>query len=312
MPLPGRRVSVAAQARPQLANPVKPPQFRYHRPRVLEEALDLMSRLDNGKLLAGGQSLMPMLNFRLAAPEHLIDLNGVPDLAYIRESDGMLTLGAMTRQRDVERSPEIARACPMLGEAIRYVAHPAIRNRGTVGGSLAHLDPAAELPAVAAALDAVVHVASVRGVRQIPMARFPVNVLTSCLLPDEVVTAIAFPTPPAGRGHAFCEFARRHGDFAIVAVAASLELTATGMVRRAALAFAGAGSVPVRPEATERALTGQPAISATFRAAANAVGGELDPPGDIHASRAYRLRLASVLTRRALELATARAQGHGA
>lgn len=287
---------------------MKPPRFAYHDPRTLPEALDLVSTLENAKVLAGGQSLMPLLNFRLAAPDHLIDLNPVTELAYIREADEALTVGAMTRQRDVEFSTVVRDTCPLLHEAIRHVGHTSTRNRGTIGGSLAHLDPAAELPAVAAVLDAVLYAQHARGRRAIRMADFAVGPMTTCLRPDELLTAVSFPICPKDTSHAFCEFSRRHGDFAIVGVAVLLTLTSDGTIRKAAMAFSGIGALPMRARATENALAGQPANSDTFRSAATAVARELEPDSDIHASREYRLRLATVLTARALTMASERAR----
>ena len=192
---------------------MKPPPFSYHDPRTIGDVLALLGRLDNAKLLAGGQSLMPMLNMRFVQPDHVIDLNRTDGLSFIREVDGALEVGAMTRQRDLEFSDAVARRCPLLGEAIRLVGHRQTRNRGTLGGSLCHLDPAAELVSVAAALDATVMVAGPNGQREIPFAAFPVAYMTPAIEPNELLTAVRLPIWPKGHGFAFIEFARRHGDF---------------------------------------------------------------------------------------------------
>jgi carbon-monoxide dehydrogenase medium subunit len=287
---------------------MKPPPFTYHDPADVKTALDLLARLPNAKVLAGGQSLMPLLNMRLAAPEHVVDLNRIDALAYVREANSVLQLGAMTRQRDVEQSALVRERCPLLSEAVGHIGHFQTRNRGTIGGSLAHLDPAAELTAVASALDAVVHAESARGRRDIPFAAFPAGYLTSCLAADELLTGVSFPGWPAGSGHAFVEYARRHGDFAIVGVATQLALARDGTVARVALALTGVGAAPVRATAAEQRLVGAIPDDAAIADAATAAARGIDPPSDLHASRAYRVRLAEVLTRRALVLARGRAR----
>jgi aerobic carbon-monoxide dehydrogenase medium subunit len=286
---------------------MKPAPFTYHDPRTVGEAVDLLARLDDVKALAGGQSLMPLLNMRLATPAHLVDLNRLDELAYVSESAGTLRIGAMTRQRDVEQSPLVRGRCPLLADAMRYVGHVQTRNRGTIGGSLAHLDPAAELTAVAAATDAVLHATSGRGQRDIPIDRFVVGYLTSCLESGELLTGVTLTLWPAETGHAFVEYARRHGDFAVVGVAALVELAPGRTLRRTAIALTGVGPGPVRARSAERALEGATANDETLRAAADAVGHDVDPHSDLHASGAYRRRLATVLTRRALALACERA-----
>jgi aerobic carbon-monoxide dehydrogenase medium subunit len=202
---------------------LKPPRFDYHAPATLAEALELLASLPNARALAGGQSLMPMLNFRLAAPEHLVDLNGIEELAFIREESGEETgavvIGAMTRQRDIEKSELVARRLPIVAQAMRLVGHPATRNRGTLGGSLAHLDAAAELPALAMTLDAEIRIASASGTRTLPMSKFATGLLSTALAPGELVTAVRFPLWREGHGYAFEEYARRHGDFAIASAA---------------------------------------------------------------------------------------------
>jgi carbon-monoxide dehydrogenase medium subunit len=287
---------------------MKPPPFSYHDPATLADAVALLARLDNAKLLAGGQSLMPMLNMRYVQPDDVVDLNRVEGLAYIREAGGALEIGAMTRQRDIELSPLVRERCPLMHEAIRQVGHRQTRNRGTLGGSLCHLDPAAELVTVAAALDATVEVTGPGGKRRIPFAEFPAGYMAPSLQPDEIVTGASFPLWPEGHGHAFIEFSRRHGDFAVVAAAALLELDPRGKVKRASLTIGGATAAPVRVAEAERLLAGQAPSDALVREAAERCRG-IDAIGDVHAPAAYRRQLAAVLARRALETAAGRQRG---
>ncbi|MEO7157537.1 MAG: FAD binding domain-containing protein [Vicinamibacterales bacterium] len=235
---------------------MKPPPFEYHHPRTLQQALQHLSDFENARLLAGGQSLMPMLNMRLAMPEHLIDLAGVGDLAYILEASSEIAIGAMTTQRTIEFSDLIRRRLPLLSEAILSVGHRQTRNRGTIGGSLCHLDPSAELPLVAMALDATIRVTAAGGTRSIPMAEFAVDFMTPAIEGNEIVTEIRFQPWPEGHGAAFLEFARRKGDFAVVAVAVMLQLAPDGRIARASLAVGGVGPVPVRVKEAEAILVG--------------------------------------------------------
>jgi carbon-monoxide dehydrogenase medium subunit len=282
---------------------MKPPKFSYHDPRTTAEAVGLLSTLENAKLLAGGQSLMPMLNMRFVLPDHVIDLNRVEGLSYINEKGDALEIGAMTRQRDIEFSDVVRRKCPLMHEAITHVGHRQTRNRGTIGGSLCHLDPSAELVSVAAALDAKVSVVGKNGVRSIDFKDFPVAYMTPAIDLDEMLTAITFPCWPAtnghSHGHAFVEFARRHGDFAIVSAAALIEEDRNGKVTRASVTLGGIGPAPVRCTEVERALIGEKIeekrlaeICETLRS--------LDAVDDIHAPASYRQQLATVLPRRAL------------
>jgi carbon-monoxide dehydrogenase medium subunit len=278
---------------------MKPPRFSYHDPRSVADTVGLLTSLDNAKLLAGGQSLMPMLNMRFVLPDHVIDLNRVDGLNYIGENDGTLEIGAMTRQRDIEFSALVARRCPLMHEAIRQVGHRQTRNRGTLGGSLCHLDPSAELVSVAAALDAKVSVAGKNGARDIDFAAFPVAYMTPAIELDELVTGAAFPCWPDGHGYAFVEFARRHGDFAIVAAAALLEEDANGKVTRASLTLGGLGPAPVRVREVERALIGEKIEEKWLREICETLR-TCEAIGDIHAPASYRQQLATVLSRRAL------------
>ncbi|HXP30395.1 MAG TPA: xanthine dehydrogenase family protein subunit M [Stellaceae bacterium] len=289
---------------------MKPPPFRYHDPQTLGEIVGLLGTLENAKLLAGGQSLMPMLNMRFVLPDHVIDLNRVEGLSYIRESGGALEIGAMTRQRDLEFSDLVASRCPLMHEAIQQIGHRQTRNRGTMGGSLCHLDPSAELVSVAAALDATVTVTGRAGERRIEFAEFPRAYMTPAIEADEVVTSLRLPLWPKGHGWAFVEFARRHGDFAIVSAAALIEEDENGKIRRASLTLGGIGPAPVRVREVEQALVGQTAAAELFGTACEACR-KLDAMADVQAPASYRQHLAAVLSRRALEAAHARVQGRG-
>jgi len=282
---------------------VKPPKFDYYAPRTLDEALALLTRYDGeAKILAGGQSLMPLLNFRLSRPAALVDLNRIPALAYIKEVDGSLRFGAMTRQRAIEFSPVVARRLPLLTEATRWVGHLPIRTRGTIGGSIAHADPSAEYPAVLTALDGEVVARGPKGERVLKPRDFFQTYLTTNLAADEILTEVRLPATPAGAGYAFEEFARRHGDFAIIGIAAVI-VREGSRCTMARLATAGAGPIPVRLRAAEEILEREGlGDDALARAAAKAQ--ELvQPDGDIHASADYRRHLTGVLTGRAVKRA---------
>ena len=292
---------------------MKPPPFAYAAPDTLEEAVGLLTEHAEAepRVLAGGQSLIPLMNFRLAKPGYLVDLRNVAGLSGIRRDGDVLVIGAMTRLAEVERSPEVAVAAPLVTEAVGLVAHAPVRNCGTVGGSLAHADPAAELPAVALALDADLVAAGPGGTRVIPAAEFFTGPYSTALAADEILTEIRLPVWPGG--HAFTEFSRVHANFAVVAVAALVELDGDGdgdgdRIRRAALALAGVAPTPVRATAAERALAGAPANAATIRAAADAAATSLSPAGDLHASPETRRGLARTYLRRGIELAVARAR----
>jgi len=285
---------------------MKPPPFSYHDPRTVGDVVGLLGHLDNAKLLAGGQSLMPMLNMRFVLPDHVIDLNRVEGLSFIRDNDdGALEIGAMTRQRELEFSDLVARRCPLMHEAIRLVGHRQTRNRGTLGGSLCHLDPSAELVAIAAALDATVTVNGPGGERKIEFGSFPVAFMTPAIEQNEVVTAARFPLWPAGHGYGFVEFARRHGDFAIVSAAALLTENAKGEITRASVTLGGVGVAPIRARELEQALLGQVPDDKRLREACETCR-KFEGIDDIHASSSYRQHLATVMARRALEQACAR------
>lgn len=285
---------------------MKPAPFIYHDPRSLSDAVDLLARLDNARVLAGGQSLMPMMNFRYAMPDHVIDLNNVSELAYLGWEGDALRVGAMTRQRDLEFSTEVRSRCLVMIEALDHVGHRQTRNRGTFGGSLCHFDPSAELINVTALLSGILHAVSKRGRRDIPIADFGAGYLTTNLSPDELLVGLTLPLPAPGDGHAFVEFARRHGDFAIVACSALIGLDSGGNIGNAAIALSGLDHAPVRPASIERGLKGEKPAHTAFKAAA-AEAGELDATEDAYTNAAYRRHLARVLTYRALERAAARA-----
>jgi carbon-monoxide dehydrogenase medium subunit len=278
---------------------MKPPPFSYHDPRTVADTVSLLGSLENAKLLAGGQSLMPMLNMRYVLPDNIIDLNRVDGLSYIREQNGALEIGAMTRQRDIEFSDAVRERCPIMHEAIRQVGHRQTRNRGTLGGSLCHLDPSAELVTLAAALDAKVSVAGRSGSRTVNFSEFPVAYMTPAIELDEMVTGAAFPCWPRGHGYAFVEFARRHGDFAIVSTAVLIEEDRNGKVTRASVTLGGMGPAPVRASEVERALIGETIEEKRLREICETLR-KLDAIDDIHAPTSYRQQLATVLPRRAL------------
>jgi CO/xanthine dehydrogenase FAD-binding subunit len=289
---------------------MKPPPFEYDDPRTLSDALALLAEHgDDAKVLAGGQSLVPLLNFRLARPERLVDINGVAELDYLRFENGTLRIGAMTRHSALERSEEVGQRIPLLTEAVRLVGHVQIRNRGTVGGSVAHADPAAELPVAFAALDARFHLRSQDGERTLAADEIFKTHLTTALRPDELLTEIEMPVPAPGTGFAFVEFARRHGDFALGGAAVLVGLAGDGRCERAALALLAAASTPLRRPTVEEWLIGREIDDATGREAAEQSMVDLNPTGDIHGSAEYRRGLVQVMVRRALIKAAERAKG---
>ncbi|HEU5220184.1 MAG TPA: xanthine dehydrogenase family protein subunit M [Gemmatimonadales bacterium] len=288
---------------------MKPPAFEYFRPASVDEALGLLAGQSGAKPLAGGQSLIPAMNFRLAAPEVLVDLNGIASLRGItRLASGALRLGAMTRHHEIETSPDVAAHAPLLAETMPHIAHPAIRNRGTVGGSLAHADPAAELPAVMVALQATLVLTSRSGERRVTAPEFFTGLFSTALDVGELLTAIELPPPPPRSGSAFLELARRHGDYALVGVAVTVTLDPSGQCDTARIALFSVGDGPVLAQRVAVALEGLRPDADVIAAAADAVQDDIDPPTDIHASAAYRRRLARVLTGRALERAFDRAR----
>jgi carbon-monoxide dehydrogenase medium subunit len=289
---------------------MKPAPFEYYAPVTREEALELLAEHGyEAKVLAGGQSLVPSMNFRLALPSILVDLNGVRDLFGISAGeDGGLRIGAMTRQRAVERSTLVAGRAPLIAEAMPHVAHPQIRNRGTFGGSLAHADPAAEAPALAVALGMQVKAQSKAGERMIPAAEFFLGIFTTALEPDEILVEMLVPPLPARTGTAFEEMARRHGDYALAGAAAVVTLSEDDRVASSKLVFFSIGDGPIEVPAASDVLRGVAPDAEAIRAASEAVDAHVDPPSDIHATAAYRRHLVKVLARRTLELAVERAK----
>jgi CO/xanthine dehydrogenase FAD-binding subunit len=287
---------------------VKPAVFEYFSPQTAEEAVALLGEYgDDAKVLAGGQSLVPLMNMRLARPAVVVDINRIESLAYIRDEDGGLRFGALTRQRAAERSPLVAARCPLLRDALRLVGHVQIRNRGTIGGSIAHADPAAELTAVLAALDGEVTARGPQGDRVISARELFVTYLTTSLEPRELLVEARFPAPPHGAGWSWMEVARRHGDFALAGVGTVLVLR-RGMIADARIGLIGVGPTPVRAAEAERGLIGQSPSEALWEAAAEAVRGAVSPDGDIHASAEYRRHVAGVLAQRALRESLSRVQ----
>jgi carbon-monoxide dehydrogenase medium subunit len=290
---------------------MKLPSVEYEAPTTVAEVVGLLAEhQDEASVLAGGQSLIPLLALRLARPAVLVDVNGVTELSGMSRVNGWLAVGAMTREYMAEESAAVAEAVPLLAAALPLIGHEAIRNRGTIGGSLAHADPAAELPAVARALDAEFVVRSTSGERVIPAAEWFEGYLSTARRPDEVLVGVRFPTAAPGTGVAFLEVARRHGDFAIVGLAASLTL-ADGAISDARVAFSGVADVPVRAPDAEALLVGERPSAQLFEEAARRATAGLDPPADLHGSSEYRKKVAATLVRRALRAATGNAEATG-
>jgi len=281
-------------------------EFDYVAPATIGQALDLLAeRRDDAKVLAGGQSLVPLLNYRLARPRVVVDVNALP-LGDVRLRDGRLSLGALTRHATLVESPDVARACPLLAEAAALIGNVRVRTLGTLGGSVVHADPAAELPMALVALDARLGIASCDGRRTVAAAEFFTGSLTSALGTDELVTDVDVPVAP-DMGWAVEELSRRAGDFAIVAVAALVRLDARGRVDDARLALGGVGPTPIRVPAAEDTLRGTEPTAERIAHAAETACGAVEPLGDAFVSAAYRRLLVGVLARRALTRAAGRA-----
>jgi len=286
---------------------VKPPQFDYHDPRGIDEALALLPEHgEDGKVIAGGQSLVPLLNFRLTYPGHLIDIGRVPTLSYVRRQDRTLRIGAMTRQATLEASPLVAAHWPLLTEALGFVAHAQIRNRGTVGGSVAHADPAAELPVAFTSLEARFHAHSKNGRRTIGCEDFFITHLTTALEPEELLVEIEVAAVPEGTGWAFTEYSRRHGDFALGGAAALITMQ-DGVCNRARIALLAAADTPLRAQEAERSLEGGAVNEEAATQAARLAIANINPTGDIHGGTEYRRYLIEGMVSRAIALATERA-----
>ncbi len=290
---------------------MKPPAFSYYTPETLDEAVALAAEYAwDAKLLAGGQSLVPAMNFRLAAPAVLIDLNRVAELQGIEALDnGGLALGAMTRQSAVEHSRVVSERAPLLHETMPWIAHPQVRSRGTIGGSIAHADPASELPAVMVTLGAQFRARGPEGERTIPANDFFLGLLMTALAPDELLTGIEVPALAARTGVAFAEFARRHGDYALVGVAAVLTLDDDGTCSHACITLLSVGEGPFVAARAAALLHGTDVADEAIAAAAEAAATEIDPPADIHASSDFRRHLARVLVGRVLHTARDRVRG---
>lgn len=286
---------------------MKPSPFAYSSPTSLDDALAVLDEVgDDGKVLAGGQSLLPILNMRLAAPAHLVDINRVEGLSFVRVEDGGVRVGALARHTEVERDPSAYDALPLLRQALALVAHPVIRNRGTTVGSLAHADPCGEMTAVLALLEGTVEVARRDATRTVAAADFFVGPLESALEPGELAVSAFFPRLPERTGTAFVEVARRHGDYAMCGLAAAVTLDGDGRVSRARAAYISVAPTPLVLDLTEP-VRGQRVDAADWAAAADLARERVDPEGDIHATADYRRHLAGVLTRRALGEAAGRA-----
>ena len=281
---------------------MKPSSFEYYAAASIDHAISLMDEHgDEGRFIAGGQSLVPMMNFRVAAPPALIDLNGVSELSEVRfDTDGALHVGAMTRTRRLETDPGIAAANPLLAAATVHVAHTQIRNRGTIGGSIAHADPAAKMPGIVLACDAEICLRGSAGASVIKAANFFEGVFTTALQDSELIEKIYFPPWPQERCWGFQEISRREGDFALVGVAAWFDTDASGAISACRVVAIGVGDTPCRLRAAEDALTGSTPSPSLFEAAAGAIATDIDPFDDVHASADYRRDVAAVLVTRTL------------
>ena len=284
---------------------MKPARFDYYDPRSLEEALALLdAHQGDAKILAGGQSLMPLLNMRLARPKVVVDINQVKELNYIRSTDGSVAIGANARQRALQTESLIAERLSILREAAYYIAHPQIRSRGTICGSIAHADPAAELPALALALDADMILTSAKATRTVGADVFFQSFFTTALEANEMLTEVRFPVPAKDTAWSVLEISRRHGDFALAGIVAGLALDPDRQViTRARLVYFGVGATPIRVKAAEEALVGQAAAEPALEAAAQNAKLGIDPSNDIHATEEYRRAVAATLTKRALRAA---------
>jgi aerobic carbon-monoxide dehydrogenase medium subunit len=286
---------------------MKPAPFHYHDPRTVDDVVSLLGQFgEDAKILAGGQSLVPLMNFRLARPRYLVDINKVSSLDYIREEDHRLVIGALARHRMIEFSDLVHQKNPLLIEACREIGHPAIRNRGTVCGSLAHADPAAEWPALALVMDATMVVRGLEGERHVPASDFFVSYFMTCLDPRELLVEVRVPELPLGAGSCFLEVSRRHGDFALVGAAVWLTADSNGICADCGIALAGVAPCAVRARAAEQRLKGERLTDSLFAQVATGIPDELDPTSDIHASADYRRKVAAEIVRRALSIARQR------
>ncbi|MGE6612629.1 FAD binding domain-containing protein [Peribacillus sp. NPDC076916] len=290
--------------------PIKPAKFNYLRPSSLEEAVHYLSEYgEDAKILSGGQSLIPLLNMRLSTPKYLIDIGRAEGLSYIQEEGESLVIGALTKHREIEKSELVKEKCPLLSEAIRWVGHEQIRNRGTVGGSIAHGDPSAELPCVLTALRGGVVIADVNGEEIVSPEDFFLTYMLTSLQPDQLVKEIRFPILKPTSGSAFVEVARRHGDFGLVEVAAVVDLSEDGSFSEVKLAIGGVNSVPTALGDVERLLVGKEPTEESYKDASVLTMEMIEPESDLHGTAEYRRELSGTMVIRALKQATIRAQG---
>jgi carbon-monoxide dehydrogenase medium subunit len=287
---------------------MKPAPFEYLAVKTIDEAVDALVAHPDAKLIAGGQSLVPMMNFRLVKPTLLVDINHIDALKGIREEKGKIIIGAMTRHVELERSSLLADQVPLIAEAVSLVGHTAIRNRGTIGGSVSHADPAADLPVALMALEAIMHVQGPRGAHVIPVDQFFVSLFTTALESDEVLQCIELPRREAGSGWAAEKFSRRQGDFAIASVAMSLKLDPDGIVESSRIALGGVGNHAVRARRAESVVHGVAPLAAVLDECAAEAAREIDPPSDIHGSGEYRKSVVRALMKSALTRAIERAK----
>lgn len=283
---------------------MKPSAFEYHNPQSVAEAVELLDRYgDEAKIIAGGQSLVPMMNFRLARPEILIDINGIKELEYIKTEGDELVIGALTRESDIEKSALVIEQFPFLAKAISYIGHSAIRNRGTIGGSLVHADPSAELPTALCALNGKLKVVGSSGEKILEPEEFFLTYLTTSLEPSDLLTEVRIPALPENTGWSFSELSRRSGDFAIVAVGILLFSEAPGVCREARIAMGGVAPTPVRAQAAEALLAGKKLSEKLIAKAAQQAAEETDTEPDYHASAEYRMDMARVFVKKGLQKA---------
>ena len=285
-----------------------PASFEYSAPKTLSEAIALLQKNPDAKILAGGQSLIPLMKLRLASPKTIVDLNGISELSYIRESDGHLTIGALTRESDLEASELIRKKYPIIADTAAVIADPLVRNMATVGGNLAHADPANDHPATMMALGSEVVAQGPKGKRTIPLDDFFTGLFTTSLKPDEILTELRIPAPPPNSGGAYLKVERKVGDFAAAAVAVQVTLDGDKF-KRAGIALTNVGQTPIRASKAEKALVGQPVNDKTIEEAARIASTEAEPNDDLRGSVDYKRSLVRVLTARALKQAISRAKG---
>ena len=286
---------------------MKPAPFKYHDPKTLSELVELMSNLDDAKILAGGQSLMPMMNMRYVTPEDVIDINGVNELDFIKLENDHLTIGSMTRQKDILSNQEIFDTAPIFKEALNHVGHIQTRSRGTIGGSLCHLDPSAEIPALASLYDASLTVVNREGSREIHIDEWVLAYMMPSISDEEILTSISIPVWKNPHGYAFIEFARRHGDFAVCGAGTLVEIDANDIIRKVAIVVAGVDVKPLRLSTLETDLIGKKATEDTLEYACSSAK-KIEAISDVYFSTQYRQRLAGTLVKRSLEVAIERAR----